>query len=216
MAKEVKKTEKPTDATIIDGVYRHDRKMGNALYELCFDYFNEYFHPITNVCEYDRDDIFQNSLETLLNKIEQRKIFVEDGELKGRGGKKFTSKLTTFFMSIVYLKYKEIFRQPPVGNLIDIDTGKVDHLIKDADLYREILYDEEENVTLSIIADCISKMSERCGQILTLFYYEKKSLDDILVIIPSYNSKNALKTEKNRCLNSLRESVRAIYNRFFI
>lgn len=201
---------------IVDGVFRHDNKMGTALYEVCLGYFKGHFHPVKPVNEYDKDDIFQNSLETLLEKIENRKIYVEDGELKGKNGKSFTGSLTTYFMGIAYLKYKEFFRVPPIGFSVDIDTGQTHKLLNDADLYRDILYDDEENVTLSIIADCISKMSERCNQILTLFYYEEKSLDEILKILPNYNSYDALKTGKNRCMKTLRDSVQTIYNRFFI
>jgi len=203
-------------AAIIEGVYRHEIKMGTALYEVCLSYFKDHFHPINPVNEYDKDDIFQNSLETLLEKIENRKIYVEDGELKGKDGNAFTGSLTTYFMGIAYLKYKEFFRVPPIGFCVDIDSGKTHQLFNDADLYKDILYDDEENVTLSIIADCISKMSKHCSQILTLFYYEEKNLDEILKILPNYNSYDALKTGKNRCMKTLRDSVQTIYNRFFI
>ena len=203
-------------AAIVEGVFHHDNKMGTALYEVCLDYFKGHFHPIKPVNEYDKDDIFQNSLETLLEKIENRKIYVEDGELKGKDGKPFTSSLTTYFMGIAILKYKEFFRVPPIGFCVDVDSGKADHILNDAGLYKDILYDDEENVTLSIIADCISKMSKRCSQILTLFYYEEKSLDEILEILPNYSSYDALKTGKNRCMKTLRDSVQTIYNRFFI
>lgn len=204
-----------TDAAIVEGVYHHDKKMGYAFYEVCHDYFMNHFRPIHYVNDYDRDDIFQNSMVTLLEKIEKRKIYVEDGILFGKNGKPFTSKLTTFFMGIAYLKYKEIFIQPPTGQNIDFESGKAQRLLSDVDMYKEILYDDEEDATISIIADCISKMSLRCSQILTLFYYKEKSLDEILEEIPSYKSKNALKTEKNKCMNSLRESANEIYKRFF-
>lgn len=215
MAKE-EQISKDKAAAIIEGVYRHDKKMGTALYGVCLGYFKEHFHPITPVNEYDKDDIFQNSLETLLGKIEKRKIYAEDGELKGKDGKPFTGSLTTYFMGIAFLKYKEFFRVPPPGVAVDIDMCQTNKLLNDADLYKDILYDEEENVTLSIIADCISKMSERCNQILTLFYYEEKDYDEILEIMPTYKSKDALKTKKNKCLKTLRGSVKTIYNSFFI
>ena len=215
MGKEIQLSNEKAVA-IVDGVYKHDQKMGTALYKVCLFYFKKHFRPITYVNDYDKDDIFQNSMETLLEKIEKRKIYVEDGELKGKDGKKFTGSLTTYFMGIAYLKYKEIFRVPPIGFGIDIDSGKAHQLINDADSYKAVLYDDEENTTLSIIADCISKMSERCNEVLTLFYFEGKKLDEILEIIPTYKSKDALKTEKNKCLNTLRDSVKSISNRFFI
>lgn len=205
-----------TDAAIVDGVYRHDRKMGNALFELCYNYFKENFRGVFIVNEDDEKDIFQNSLETLLRKIEERKIFVEDGVLKGKNGKPFSSSLTTFFMGIAKLKYKELVRNHPVGAHIDSKKVKKLSAKSDEELYRDILYEEGETAMLSIIADCISRMTERCSQILTLFYFNEKSLNEILELIPSYKSKNALKTEKNKCMNTLRESANAIYNRFFI
>ena len=216
MKEETNKQVKFTDPEIVDGVYRHQHNMGYALYETCHDYFKDHFRPINYMNDYDRDDIFQNSMVTLLEKIEKRKIYVEDGVLMGKNGKPFTSRLTTFFMSIAYLKYKEIFNQPPTRQSIDIESGKIQRLLGDADMYKDILYDNDEDATLSIIADCISKMSKRCSQILTLFYYKEKSLDEIMEEIPSYKSKNALKTEKNKCMNTLRESANEIYKRFFI
>lgn len=212
MAKE-KPISAEKDAQIVDGVFRHDRKMGDALYELCHDYYEENFRGVFIANEEDEKDIFYNSLETLLMKIEDRKIYAENGELKGKGGKPFTSTLTTYFMGIAKLKYKEWVRQHPIGPYVDIETGKIK---TDTELYRDILYDDDENEKLSIIADCISRMSERCNQILTLFYYKEMSLDEILEEIPTYKSKNALKTEKNKCMNTLRESAKAIYKRFFI
>ena len=212
MAKE-KPISAEKDAQIVDGVFRHDRKMGDALYELCHDYYEENFRGVFIANEEDEKDIFYNSLETLLMKIEDRKIYAENGELKGKGGKPFTSTLTTYFMGIAKLKYKEWVRQHPIGPHVDIETGKIK---TDTELYRDILYDDDENEKLSIIADCISRMSERCNQILTLFYYKEMSLDEILEEIPTYKSKNALKTEKNKCMNTLRESAKAIYKRFFI
>lgn len=216
MARENNIYSELTDAAIVEGVYMHDRQKGTLLYEVCHTYFKNHFRTVAKVNEYDKDDIFQNSLETLLRKIENRIIYTENGVLKGRNGAPFTGKLTTYFMSIAYLKYKEFFREPPMGAWEDLEINKIHHFMSDADLYKDILYDDEENVTLSIIADCISKMSERCNQILTLFYCEKKNYDEILEIMPTYKSKDALKTKKNKCLKTLRGSVKTIYNSFFI
>ena len=75
----------------------------------------------------------------------------------------------------------------------------------------EWLNDDPAAAKKEIIADCISKMSERCYQILTMFYDEEKNLDTILVELRSFNSKDALKTAKNKCLNKLKESANSIY-----
>ena len=47
--------------------------------------------------------------------------------------------------------------------------------------------------------------------ILTLFYYEEKDYDEMLVIMPTFKSKDALKTAKYKCLKRLRDSVNGTY-----
>ena len=81
----------------------------------------------------------------------------------------------------------------------------------DAQQYTNMLYDSEDNKMLDIIADVISHMSERCCEILSKFYYEEKDLDTILFEIPTMGSKNALKTKKHKCMESLRNSAKNIY-----
>ena len=65
---------------------------------------------------------------------------------------------------------------------------------------------------LEIIADVISNMSARCSEILTKFYYEEKNLDKILEEIPSIDSKNALKSKKYKCMETLKETAAGIYD----
>ena len=157
-------------------------------------------------------EICQESFIKLWENIENRKIYVEDGALKGKGGLPFKSTLTTYFMGIAKLKYKEWTRQHSIG--INAEEEERRRKSKDAEIYKEMLYDEGENAMLEIISDCISHMSERCREILTLFYYNEKSLDDILIEVPTYKSKNALKTEKYKCMENLRKSANEIYRRY--
>lgn len=208
-----------SDAIIVDGVFhrnhihnwyddrRHCQRMGDALYALCREYFERNFHAVFFVDAVSAMDIFQNSLVTLLEKIDNRKIYVEDGVLKGENGKPFTSTLTTYFMSIAILKYKEWVRDWSGTAKIFDDLGR-------EEVY-EILYDDKKDALPEIVSDCISKMSEQCNQILTLFYYEEKKLEEIMKEIDTYKSHNALKTKKYKCMVQLRESANAIYHRLF-
>ena len=213
-------SKKYSDAAIVDGVYRrkekenkrHNQKMGDALYELCREYYEENFRAVFLVDDESEEDIFQNSLETLLEKIDNRKIYAQDKILIGKDGKPLTCTLTTYFMGIAKLKYKEWVRKHPIGDGKD----KKPEDISDKKSYKDILYDDDEKAMESIIADCISKMSERCSRILTLFYYEERSLSEILEIIPSDKNRDALKMEKYRCMKTLRESANEIYRRLFI
>lgn len=49
-------------------------------------------------------------------------------------------------------------------------------------------------------------MPEQCRIILTLFYYDGCSLDEILQALPSYKDKDSLKNRKSKCLKELRKS----------
>ena len=80
--------------------------------------------------------------------------------------------------------------------------------------YINMLYDSEDNNMLDIIADIISHMSKRCNEILSKFYYEEKDLDTILQEIPTIESKNALKSKKHKCMESLRSSAKELYLKY--
>lgn len=149
-------------------------------------------------------EIFQSTFVTFWEKIEQRKIYVSEGRVMGNNGEPLTSSILTYFISIAKNKYKEWARKNP--SYVDIDTSKKQ--------YADMLYDSDENKMLDIIADIISRMSEQCSKILSKFYYEGKDLDTILMEITSITSKNALKTKKYKCMESLRNSANDIYRNY--
>ena len=55
-------------------------------------------------------------------------------------------------------------------------------------------------------------MPKRCYDILTKYYYEEKDLDTILLEIDTITTKNALKTNKYKCMENLREVAWKIYS----
>jgi RNA polymerase sigma-70 factor (ECF subfamily) len=51
-----------------------------------------------------------------------------------------------------------------------------------------------------------SKMSDACKQILNLFYYEKKSMDEIAMIL-QYKNADTVKSKKSRCISQFSINV---------
>lgn len=202
--------ERYSDIAYIDGVYRCDSKMERAMHKLCRKYYDDNFHK-QEVGEEGRKDIFQSSLLALWENIRNRRLYVEDGELKGRDGQAFTSSLTTYFMGIVNNKYMEWLRKNPIVPAIDPKKEKVPDDYNEEEVVRDFLYDDATITKLSIISNRISHMAKRCNMILTLFYYEEKDYDEMLVIMPTFKSKDALKTAKYKCLKRLRDSVNGTY-----
>ena len=204
--------KKYSDVAYVEGVVRRDPMMERALHYHCKRYFDENYKGAFFVGNKHKDEIFQEAFITLWEKIMNKKIYVEDGELKGKDGDAFSGKLTTFFMSIARLKYLEWARE----NLHRYTDEKEERRRREQEmeLFKTLLYDSDDETMLEIIADCISKMSKQCNQILTMFYYEEKTLDDIMVELRTFDSKNALKTRKYKCMEELRKSAKSIYRRY--
>ena len=198
-----------SDVAYVEGVYKHDAEMERALYDHCKRYFDSYYRGVFFVDDMYKTEIFQDAFIKLWENIENRKIYVDNGVLKGKDKKELTSTLTTYFMGIAKLKYKEWVRKH------SIEGAENEELLKKADMVtsKNLLYDDGQEAILEIIADCLSRMPERCNQIISMFYYEEKGLDDIIKELPTFESKNALKTAKYKCMENLRKTVREIYYR---
>lgn len=204
--------KKYSDVAYVEGVFRRDPMMERALYYHCKRYFDENYKGAFFVGNKHKDEIFQEAFITLWEKIMNKKIYVEEGELKGKDGDAFSGKLTTFFMSIARLKYLEWARE----NLHRYTDEEEERRRREQEmeLFKTLLYDSNDETMLEIIADCISKMSKQCNQLLTMFYNEEKTLDDIMVELRTFDSKNALKTRKYKCMEELRKSAKSIYRRY--
>lgn len=96
-----------TDVQYVEGVCNHNPAMEKALYKHCKNYFNDTFSKHFFIDTSHKDEIFQESFIVLWEHIERRRIYVEDGVLKGPDGKPFKSALTTYLFSIASNKYKE-------------------------------------------------------------------------------------------------------------
>lgn len=200
-----------SDVAYVEGVFKRDPIMERALYYHCKRYFDANYKGVFFVENEYKDEIFQEAFIKLWENIINKKIYAEEGVLKGKRGEAFSGKLTTYFMSIAKLKYMEWARENP-PKVSDEEEGQRKRE-QEIDLFKTLLYDSDDEVMLEIIADCISHMSERCNQILTMFYYEEKTLDDIMIELPTFDSKNALKTRKYKCMEELRKSAKSIYYR---
>ena len=202
------------EARLVHGTADGNRRIQNGLYAYCADYFWNNYRGVFFAPETMAAEILQNSFVAFWEKIENRKIYVEDGIVMGKDNKPLNGSILTYFMSIARYKYLEIVREHPVYADPETELGR---LLRDEGFdpneYSDMLYDSGENVIIEIIADVISHMSPRCSQILTKFYYEEKKLETILKEMPTIESYDALKTKKNKCMNSLRKSAREIYKR---
>ena len=202
------------EARLVAGIADKGRRTQYELYAYCSDYFWDNYRGVFFADDNAAAEILQNTFIAFWENIERRKIYVEDGIVMGKDNKPLNGSILTYFMSIARNKYLEYGREHPVYADPETELGR---LLRaegfDPNDYIDMLYDSGENLMLDIIADVISHMSPRFCQILTKFYYEEKKLETILKEMPTIESYNALKTKKNKCMNSLRKSAREIYKR---
>lgn len=202
------------EARLVAGMADKRRRTQYELYAYCSDYFWDNYRGVFFADDNAAAEILQNTFIAFWENIERRKIYVEDGIVMGKDQKPLNGSILTYFMSIARNKYLEYGREHPVYADPETELGR---LLRaegfDPNEYIDMLYDSGENLMLEIIADVISHMSQRCCEILTKFYYEEKKLETILKEMPTIESYDALKTKKNKCMNSLRKTAKEIYKR---
>lgn len=206
----IKKLGNYTDYEVVEGLQRHDHKLEEWFYRSTRRYFNDCFHEV--FFDMDRkQEIFQAAFLKLWTEIDNHRIRVINErvcrqQVSGEY-KPMTCALTTFLMAFARTEYREVVRSTKEDNYGELfeDANHADVMITSFDKDEDI--DELKN---RIVDDCIQGMSPTCVEILTLFYYQEKSLDEIMEIRRDKNaSKNGLKTAKNKCMNTLRERVTA-------
>lgn len=206
-----------TDAEVVEALQQRDRAMEEWFYHRAHRYFDDNFNAVF----FDKDrkqEIFQAAFLKLWMEVDNRRIRVIECKVNRQQADgvyhPLTCALTTFLMAFARTEFRELLRstkEDPYGELFD-DAKQADVLVTTFDTAEDI--DEQKD---RIIDECIQGMSPTCVEILTLFYYQGKSLDEILEIRKDKNaSKNGLKTAKNKCMNTLRERVTAQCKRWGI
>lgn len=192
-----------TDAEVVEGIWRHDKYMEEWFYASARSYFDRHFKDIF----FDKDrqqEIFQTAFLKIWTEMTNGTISVSDGNVvrhRHTGEvQPMTCSLLTFVMAFAKMEYRELVRSERLDYYGEIfDNAEHSETM--------IIPCEESADTLKarIVDDCIQRLSPRCVEILTMFYYEGKSLDEILMLRSDRSSsKNGLKTAKNKCMNTLR------------
>ena len=198
--------KKYDDAEVVRGLQERNGVVEEWFYNTTRRYFEDRFTSVF-FDESCRMEIFQTAFVKLWTEIYNGRISVRDGQVcrqQADGSYAvMTCTLQTFLMAFAKNENREVMREQArtmpmedVGNYTD-STAVAQGTEDDADAMRK-----------RIVDDCIGQMSPRCVEILTLFYYEGKTLEEIMEIRSDRNnSYNGLKSAKNKCMTTLRERV---------
>lgn len=200
---------------VISGLQRQDRKVEEWFYKSAKRYFEAHFNEVF----FDKDkkqEIFQTAFLKLWTEIQNEKITLYHGTIcrQQRNGEyqPMTCRLTTFLMTFSKNEYREMVR---TEHLVLVDDW-IDK--SDMTSATVVTFEQEEDVETQknrIVDDCLQMMSPRCVELLTWFYYENKSLDEIMNLRKDGTySKDGLKTAKNKCMTKLRLKVMEECKRF--
>lgn len=200
-------TRKHTDAQIVEAFATADHLLMHQYYEACRSTVRRATSRYQGITDYERDELFQDSFIVLWEKIETRAIFTDRGHVfvRTRAGIAPLPDLTAYFIRIVRNKYLELMRRSSRTAALS-DTLIAD--IEAHNLNEPLWWDSDPDVMKErLMSEALRSLPRGCIDLLTKFYYDRMTLDQILAERPDGSSYDGLKTRKSKCLASLRRRM---------
>lgn len=204
-----------SDVEYISEISRHNPKVIERFYNVCVKYFMQSYKDIFKRQDI-KEDIFQQSFVKLWTEIETRRIFLDENDniqRRDRRGniRSLTCNLKTFLIDIAKNDYRDWLRNDRLE--LEEEFESFAHMVE----VRSATMPDESSESLQeqIVAHCVFDLPPRCKEILTMFYYDNMSLDEIIQARGEKNtSKNGLKTGKYKCMENLKGKVKEMYNKY--
>lgn len=147
------------------------------------------FFKIANQYQLPEDvalDIYQDSMVALIENVRKNKI--DD----------LQSSINTYFIGIGKFMIYNHLKSNKKMRFDTIDTIEIHE-------YDDFSTDENTlNSRENALKKAYETLGEQCRQILNLFYFENKKLDEIQTIL-KYENKDVLKSQKSRCISHLKK-----------
>lgn len=204
-----------TDKAVIRELQMRNERITEIFYNDCKRYFMTSYKAVFSR-EDIKEDIFQQSFVKLWTEIETRRIFLdENGNIQRRDRRgnirNLTCNLKTFLIDIAKNDYRDWLRNDRLE--LEAEFESFAHMVE---VRTAILPDESSEILQEqIVANCVFDLPPRCKEILTMFYYDNMSLDEIMQVRGEKNtSKNGLKTGKYKCMETLKGKVKEMYIKY--
>jgi RNA polymerase sigma factor (sigma-70 family) len=172
---------------IIDGLSTSDNNVVEELYD---GYRSKFLllGQSYRLTEAESLDIFHDSL-----------IILRNHAMKGNLGK-VRYQLSTYFMAIGKYRLYEYLKKRQLDPLSLV--SEIPDVIDDADH----VLDDEISQKQSMIIKALDTIGPACRKLLTFFYFEGLSIDEI-VHVGNYDNANVVRAQKSRCLKQLNERI---------
>lgn len=205
------KSYKHTDIEYVQGVAQKNPQAEQRLYYHCKEYFENTYKKFFTVFNIE-EDLFHDAYVKLWTEISTQKIQLIDNRIcrtqMDGTAQPMKCNLNTYLMAIAINEHREWVRKDRFAYFDDIEIISTMRLKDDSPTPMDVFKEQ-------IVSECVLNLPQRCKEILTLFYYEGKSLDEILEIRKETNtSKDGLKTSKHKCMTTLKGKVREQFDKF--
>lgn len=246
MTIELFKPRNYSDSDIVAAIQHQNEKMAKYLYQKCKRYFEDNYKSVFIMEKELRDELFQECFVKLWTDIENGRIHIGEDKTVWRINKKgednpMTARLHTFVLDIAKYTYKEWVRSGNKVSLLDdvfacgskeseersweekISTAdtvweNTENIVTgESDYFEQAISSEDQRGLIQeIVRESIMKLSEACREILTMFYYEELTLDEILIRRGENTSKDGLKTGKYKCMKRFEADVRGKFQEYHV
>lgn len=180
-----------TETELLNGIIENDELVWRHIYRDMRQGFVSIILQKFALCglrSLDIDDVFQESLLVLMRKVKDDMLVAQ------RNGGVFS-----YLVTIGTFKVKNLLRKKGYHTASDAVT------IPDEGHYEcDTAVDEKQNTQDEFIDRVFDTMPAECRQLLKLFYWERKPMDDIASILGLRNADSA-KTKKSKCMNKFKD-----------
>lgn len=166
-----------------------DPKMLKEIYQEHRDVFMNFAKRYDLPAE-DIVDVYQDAIIAL------RENAIE-GKIKGE-----TSSIKTYLFGIgKFMIYKKLKASQ---KMIVVEDQQTFENIN----FEEFTFDSEDtlNHRQQLLRNALAKISAQCKKVLTMFYSQGYTIEEIM-IAEQYENKNVVKSQKSRCLKSLKQLI---------
>lgn len=183
-----------TDSQILLGIMENDERAWRYIYHnmrMGFASVIGQSFPSVNIAREDVEDIFQESLIVLMQKVKR------DGLVIPREGAIFS-----YLCEIGKRTTNNFLRKRSHISSADAVTilGKQHYESED----NTVSVDEKQHTQEEFLDRVFDSMPAECKQLLKLFYWERKPMDDIASVLGMRNADSA-KTKKSKCMNKFKD-----------
>ncbi|MEM6260863.1 MAG: sigma-70 family RNA polymerase sigma factor [Bacteroidota bacterium] len=178
---------------VIDSIRQGDREQLNRVYVAYREEFVGWAVRSYRCSEEDACDIYQDVIIAFYENVVNNKV------------KDLKSQLRTYLFGIGKFMILNRFQQQKRQPVVDVNAERQEEIDP---VSPEVLWELTDRQR--VLKQAIDGLGETCRKLLTLLYYHKYATESVMATM-GYNNTNVVKSQKNRCMKSLRTIIKERY-----